>query len=178
MTPLAHHRQRSVFRRSMRQVGSHWPHLLALFFVSVLAVPLTLLLPIPLKIAVDNVINKQPLPGWLDAILPAATTTSHLLTIAAILQVLIVLMRETQVLVTNIYQSWVGENLTLRFRGKLLAHTQRVAFAFHDTRGTADSIYRIQYDAKAIENVAVYTLIPVAVATLTFCAMVVRDYRH
>src|SRR5262245_37209504 len=129
-------RRRSVFRRSMREVGSYRRHLLAVYVVSALAVPLTLLLPIPLKIAVDNVINEKPPPNWLNAVLPASTTLHQLLVVAAVLQVLIVLAKESQVLAANVYQSWVAENLTLRFRSKLLAHAQRVSFQFHDARGT------------------------------------------
>ena len=36
-----------------------------------LAAPLALLTPVPLAIAVDSVIGSQPLPGFLDAIVPS-----------------------------------------------------------------------------------------------------------
>jgi ATP-binding cassette subfamily B protein len=165
--------RRRLFRRSIREIGSYWPHVVALFFVSILATPLTLLTPIPLKIAVENVINGKPPPSWLQTFFPNGTSSSTLLIVAAVLQVLIVLLLEVQVLATNIYQSWVGEHLTLRFRSKLLTNAQRVSFSFHDSRGTSDSIYRIQYDARAIENLTVQTLIPLTVAACTMFAMIV-----
>ena len=45
--------------------------------LSLLATPLALLAPVPLAIAVDSVIGSQPLPGFLDAILPARSSDSQ-----------------------------------------------------------------------------------------------------
>jgi ATP-binding cassette subfamily B protein len=59
-----------------RHARSSWPLIAGLFAVSVLASPLALLQPLPLKLAVDNVLDGQPLPGILDAALPAFITSS------------------------------------------------------------------------------------------------------
>lgn len=162
-----------LWRRIADELRPYAKHLLALLVLSLLATPLVLLLPLPLKIAVDNVLSDRPLPGWIDALLPASLQdTGSLLIIVAALQVLIVLLRGLQTLATTVYQSWIGEHLTLHFRSRLFANAQRVSFAFHDARGTSDSLYRIQYDAKALENLAVASLIPQFVALVTFIAMV------
>ena len=45
-------------------------HIAALFLLSLLAIPLALLVPFPLKIAVDSAIGSVPLPGFLRGLLP------------------------------------------------------------------------------------------------------------
>ena len=60
------------------ETRSFWPQILGVFVLSLLATPLALLLPLPLKIAVDSVLGSQPLPGLLDAIVPSfARTRTH-----------------------------------------------------------------------------------------------------
>ena len=63
--------------------------------LSLAAVPLALLLPVPLKIAVDNAINGKPLSGPLAAVVPPSIENSpaRLLAFAAVF-----LFRDAQVL--------------------------------------------------------------------------------
>src|SRR6266536_2079239 len=66
----------------------------------------------------------------------------------------------------------VGEKLLLQFRSRLFRHAERLSLTYHDSRGTADSTYRIQYDATAIPSVAVTGLIPFFTATVTVAGMI------
>jgi ATP-binding cassette subfamily B protein len=68
-------------------------------------------------------------------------------------------MTELQSLVSYVLQTRTGERLTLDFRGRLFRHVQRLSLSFHDTRGSHDSIYRIQYDAEAMQHI-VESVIP------------------
>src|SRR3989442_15916094 len=66
----------ALYRRLARQAAASWHLVAVLFLVSLLASPLALLAPLPLKIAVDSVLGSRPLPGLLDALLPAGATRS------------------------------------------------------------------------------------------------------
>jgi len=94
------HRARGtgVISRAARDARPYWPHLAGLLAVSLLAAPLALLIPVPLKIAVDSVLGSQPVPGALDAILPSAVTASDtaLLVALGLLFVLIALLNQLQ----------------------------------------------------------------------------------
>jgi ATP-binding cassette, subfamily B, bacterial len=148
-------------RRILRQIAPFWPQILLLLLVDLLATPLLLLTPIPLKIAVDSVIGSHPLPGFVpDSIV---SSTIALLVVVAVLLVLVVLLSELQSLVSYVLQTRTGERLTLDFRGKLFRHVQRLSLSFHDTRGSHDSMYRIQYDAEAMQHI-VESLIPFVAA--------------
>jgi ATP-binding cassette subfamily B protein len=64
-------------------------------------------------------------------------------------------------------QSWAGERIVLAFRAELFRRVQRLSMTYHDRRGIADSLYRIQYDASAIQWIAVYGIAPLLTAAGT-----------
>src|SRR5437773_10979853 len=74
----------ALYRRLLRQARPYWLHLAVLFGIGLLASPIALLNPVPLKIVVDSVLGSRPLPGWLAAALPtaAARSPSTLLSVA------------------------------------------------------------------------------------------------
>ncbi len=61
-------------RRILHEGRPYRSRLVMLFIVGLLETPMLLLSPIPLKIAVDSVLGSHPVPGFLDALLPAAAT--------------------------------------------------------------------------------------------------------
>jgi ATP-binding cassette, subfamily B, bacterial len=148
-------------RRILNQIRPFWRQILLLLLVDLLATPLLLLSPVPVALAVGTLIGGHPLPGFVDAFVPDSVVRSSLalLFVVAALQVLIVLMTELQSLVSYVLQTRTGERLTLDFRGRLFRHVQRLSLSFHDTRGSHDSIYRIQYDAEAMQHI-VESVIP------------------
>jgi ATP-binding cassette subfamily B protein len=145
------------------------------FVVSLLAAPLTLLTPVPLKIAVDNVIGAAPMPSMLAPFLPASFegSRSAALGLAASLVVVVALFVHLQSFASWVLQTWTGERLVLGFRARLFHHVQRLSLSYHDTRGTTESLYRIQYDADGLQHVAVGGTIPLITAAMTLAAMIV-----
>ncbi|PKB80328.1 MAG: xenobiotic-transporting ATPase [SAR202 cluster bacterium Io17-Chloro-G9] len=134
-----------------------------------------LLGPLPLKIAVDSVVGSDPVPGFLDSLLPGWLTGSNIriLAMAAALQVLIVLATQLHELARYMLRARAGEGLILEFRSFLFRHVQRLSLLFHDTRGTADSLYRIQYDAPAIRDIMVDSMISVFSAVLMLVTILI-----
>ncbi|HZB05412.1 MAG TPA: ABC transporter ATP-binding protein [Thermoleophilaceae bacterium] len=145
-----------------------------LFLLSALSSGLVLLVPVPLKVAVDSVLGSEPVPGWLAAILPAGGTGSDpaLLLTLAILFVVVTLVMQLAELALLILSAYTGQKLSLAFRSKLFGHVQRLSFAYHDERGTLDSNYRIQWDAPAVRYIAVDAAIPLVTAAMTVIGMV------
>jgi len=144
-----------------------------IFLLDLVATPLALLGPVPLKIAVDTVVGSQPLPPLLRALLPDPETHSKLLLlgVAAGLLVFVVFLTHLQALGSYVLRTHTGEWLTLHFRGLLFRHVQRLAFAFHDARGTADTIYRIQYDAPSVQWLTIHGAIPLLTSAITLLSM-------
>src|SRR3989337_2244574 len=94
---------RRPVQRLLAEARPYRSHLVATSLLGLLATPLTLLVPLPLKIAIDS---------------------------------------------------------------RLFRHIQRMSPAYHDSKGTADSIYRVQYDAPCIREILVDGLIPFISASL------------
>jgi ATP-binding cassette, subfamily B, bacterial len=161
----------TLCRRLLRRARSYWPHIGGLFLIGLLSSPLALLTPLPLKLAVDSVLGTQPLPGFLEALLPAAATRSHALALAAGLVVAIGLLVHVQALASWLLQTYTGEKLVLEFRSQLFRHVQRLSLAYHDTQGTTDSLYRIQYDAPS-QWFLIKGVIPLITSGFTVAGMI------
>ncbi len=155
------------------QARPQWRWLAGISALWLLATPLALLTPVPLQVAVDNVIGKHPLPGYLAWVLPGGLARSHLaiLILATVLMALIVVLTEMVWLAAWVVGRYTGERLTLGFRSRLFAHAQNLSLSFHDKRGTADSTYRIESDAPAVQYLVVDGLIPFLGSGVTVVSM-------
>jgi ATP-binding cassette subfamily B protein len=162
----------ALYRRLAALARPYRVHLVVLFALSVLATPLALLLPVPLKIAVDSALGSHPLPGFLDWMVPGGTPShGKALFVAIVLLVAVALLAQLQTLAVTVLSAYTGEKLLMRLRSQLFRQAQRLSLSYHDTRGTADANYRIQYDATSIQWVAVTGLIPVIQAFFMLLGM-------
>lgn len=153
--------------------GYRW-HIVGIALLGLLATPLALLSPVPLKIVVDSVLGSDPVPSVVAPLLPERLeASSHgLLVFAAALMVVVSVTSQVQSTTQTVLETFAGERITLRFRARLLANAQRLSFAFHDRRGTADSIYRIQRDAPAAQYIVIYGVLPLVSALVTLVSMI------
>jgi ATP-binding cassette, subfamily B, bacterial len=144
-------------RRILGQVRSERPSLAVIFLLELFGTPLSLLAPVGVKIAIDNVIGDQPLSSFLKRVIPAGIQQSpkQLLIAAAALQVFVVLLIQLHTFCSYILKTKTGERLVLDFRAALFRHLQRLPLAYHDTCGTPDSTFRVQDEAPAIKSVTI-----------------------
>ena len=169
---------RQTLKRLVLQARPYWLHLLSILALSLAAVPLALLSPVPMKIAIDSALGDHPLPWPLSALGTDGPVTGGVaLAVAVCLVAGLAVLAETQKFVTWMLQSYTGEKLVLEFRAALFEHVQRLSLSYHDTRGTTDSIYRVQYDAPAIQWIAVYGVAPFLTAAVTLVGMIVVTAR-
>jgi ATP-binding cassette subfamily B protein len=148
--------------RLIRDARPFWPHLALIFVLSLLAVPIALLLPLPLKLVVDDILGSHPFPPLLAALLPdvATSSTRMMLVTAAALLVAVSLLQHLEGFASWVLQSYTGELLVLRSRARLFQHAQRLSLAYHDRVGTADSLYRIHDDTVPTHYIAVSGIVP------------------
>jgi ATP-binding cassette, subfamily B, bacterial len=164
----------ALFRRLFEQARPYWMHLLLIFFVSLLSLPLALLTPLPLKIVVDYVLGNRPLPEFLGAFLPMFFIGSKggLLILAVVLLLSVALLQNLEGFGSWVLQLYTGEKLVLGFRARLFRHVQRLSLLYHDMRGVADSLYRIQFDASAMQYLAIQGVGASLTSVLTLAAMI------
>ncbi len=169
----------ALYRRLLRQARPYWLHLAGLFGIGLLAGPIALLAPVPLRIVVDSVLGGRPLPKWLGPLLPEATARSAaaLLAIAIGLLLAVAVLGQLQALANKLLQTYLGERLVLGFRAQLVHHAQRLSLSYHDSRGTADAVYRVQQDASVLDKILVEGIIPFVAAVITLATMIVVTAR-
>lgn len=163
-----------ILKRLFAQARPFWWHLGCIFSLSLLSAPIAVLAPLPLKIAVDTIIGSHPISSLLEGVLPGSilSSKSALLIFSAGLVILIGLLNHLQGLGSWLLQTSTGERLLLNFRTQLFRNVQRLSLSYHDTQGTTDSIYRIQYDAPAIQWVVINGVTPFVGAIFTLLGMI------
>jgi ATP-binding cassette, subfamily B, bacterial len=163
-----------VLARLAREARPLGLAILGVFLLGLLATPLALLTPVPLKLAVDSVLGDHPLPGVLAAIVPDAVERSKesLLILCASMLAAVAMLTQLQELVQSVAQTYTGEKLIMRFRSRLFQQSQRLSLMYHDRVGSADSTYRVIEDAKSIQYIALDGLISMTSALFMLVAMV------
>ncbi|HEX6299733.1 MAG TPA: translation initiation factor IF-2 N-terminal domain-containing protein [Acidimicrobiia bacterium] len=160
-----------LYRRLSSRARPWWRHILAIFLLGLLSTPLALLTPVPVKIVVDSVLGDQPLPDFLTAIVPDDTPDVTVLLLAAGLAMAVAVLIQLRDLGSSLLQTYAGERMVLDFRAELVRHMQRLSFSYSDKVGTADLLYRIQYDAPAIQWLPMDVVIPSLTAMVTVASM-------
>ncbi len=171
MMALAKSRDLVLYRRLLRLAKPFWLHIATFGLLSLLATPLALLAPLPLKIAVDSAIGSRPLPRLLRAFSPATPSHTSALLLAVGLLLAVAIVSQLQGLAVSLLRTYTGERLLLELRSQIFRHVQRLSLLFHDTRGTAESLYRVQYDATAIQSIAIDAVIPLIGSTFMVAGM-------
>lgn len=172
-----------LLRRLWTVIAPFRLKLTCLCAVVLLSIPLNLLTPVPLTLAVDSIIGSRPLPSllqpWVPASMQQSTTTLLILMFTA--YVGIALCIHLQGMVLWLLSSHTGERMIFAFRSQLFEHLQHICSSYHDTHGPADSVYRLQHDAASVKQIPIDVLIPFlrAVCTLTGLAtlMIIIDWQ-
>src|SRR5262245_16226196 len=144
----------NLYWRLFQLVRPYWLHLGGLLALSLLAPPLALLTPLPLKIAVDCVIGGHPLPRFIALCLPEAWIHSQAVLLGLVVFLVVTGMMLTQLrnFASTLLSTYASEKLLRDFRAQMFRHVQRLSLAYHDAQGTSDSLYRIQNDASAVQK--------------------------
>jgi len=148
-----------------------WP-LVVLLIVSLLAVPMTLIFPLPIKLLVDSVLGSQPLPRYLTIFVGSQVSKTLALWLAISILMAAAVLTYLQNLVNVWYSNKVGNRMTLDVRARLFRQMQRLSVAYHDTMGAADSAYRTLNDAPMLRSFGIDSLIPLTTSILTLGAMI------
>src|SRR6059036_4260867 len=148
-----------------------WP-IVVLLIISLTAVPITLIFPLPIKLLVDSVLGSQPLPGYLTIFVGSQASKSLAISLAIGILLGAAVLTYLQNLVNVWYSNKVGNRMTLDVRARLFRQMQRLSIAYHDTMGAADSAYRTLNDAPMLRSFGIDSIIPLTTSILTLAAMI------
>jgi ATP-binding cassette subfamily B protein len=160
---MAHHKSGGAFRiyrRALSEVRDYWPHLGAVLAFGLIATPLALLNPLPLKIIVDSVLGSAALP-WPASLIGGGHSPFAL---AIGLSVALALLNLGYRFFEWLFREWVGERMVARFRARLFERALLAAQTGQHSETLTDTAYRITNDAPALQWTALYGFIPVIVS--------------
>lgn len=162
----------ALYRRSWREARPFRNSIVGLALLELLAVPLVLIEPVPLRLVADNVLGDQPWPAIVHTHVSGVDDSWRTgLAVATGLLVAIALVSRARTIVAWVRHVRVSEAIALAFRTRLFNHLQRLPLAYHDSVGTGDSVYRVGSDGESIKDLTV-GVIPYVVALVTMAGLI------
>ncbi|MEN3368281.1 MAG: hypothetical protein V7609_424 [Verrucomicrobiota bacterium] len=141
--------------------------------LSIVAIGLSLLKPWPLKIIVDDVLQRNPHPRF--------GNSPSLIPLLCLALIAIQLLWGLLNLASNYLFVKVGLQALLKLRTDLYAYLQSLSLKYHDARRSSDSSFRVAYDSQSIQTIynKGFTNIFASVITLvgTFIIMLRMDWQ-
>ncbi len=138
----------TVYRRALRYYRPHAGATAVAAVFVLLGIGVNLLKPWPLKYIFDDVLGKSA-----EGAASAGFHDARVLVFWCAAMVGLHLVWGVFNFVSNYLLVEVGLRALARVRRDLFAHLQRLSLKFHDARSSADSMFRVSYDAQAIQSI-------------------------
>ncbi len=165
----------SILKRTFADARPYWPSIGLIFVLNFLASPISLLKPLALKILIDNGFSGKAVPSYISFFFPKDFdfTFMAIVWVSVLLVVLVAIFENLYNLIIWIVNAQTGEKLVRSFRNRLFSHIQRLSLAYHDKKGSSDSIYKIQFDSSSIRTFIIGNLSPILSSFITLFGMVI-----
>jgi ATP-binding cassette subfamily B protein/subfamily B ATP-binding cassette protein MsbA len=136
-------------------------------------VALDALKPWPLKLLVDNVLGRQPLPEWARwiASLPRAASDADLIAWLAAGSICLFVMSQAVTLAHAYVETQAGARLVYRLGADLFDRLQRLSLRFHSSHEVGDLVRRVTTDAECIREGVFGVLFPLAASAIGLVVM-------
>jgi ATP-binding cassette subfamily B protein len=145
-----------LYRAFGRHYKKHWRLLMAAYAGLLFAVLMALLTPWPLKLILDHVILKNPLPEnfaflnrWFGHDLPG------LLAILALAFIGLQVCESVVTYASKVGMISLGEKIVTDVRSRLFAHLQRLSLSFHESARSGDLVYRLTSDLNDLKPILI-----------------------
>ncbi|HEY1870065.1 MAG TPA: ABC transporter ATP-binding protein, partial [Chitinophagaceae bacterium] len=135
---------------------------------------ISLALPWPLKIIIDNVVGHHPLPSaikWMNVIFPAENKM-QLAAVAAISFIVITAIGALAGYVDNYYNEKVAQYIANDLRKKMYHHLQHLSLSYYDSHQTGKLLSTLTADVSTIQDFSSSTLLNILVDALTIVGMI------
>jgi ATP-binding cassette subfamily B protein/subfamily B ATP-binding cassette protein MsbA len=132
-----------------------------------------LLAPWPLKLIVDNVLAKEPLPpriSWIEE-LPGAGSARGLLAWLAGATVLLFLARRLLAIAQNYFETGASTRMVYALGGDLFRRLQQKSLLYHGRRPLGDLLARVTTDASCIRELVMDVYVPLVGSLVMLVSM-------
>lgn len=147
----------AMWRAFAPDLRPHRRTLAAAYLFRLLSVAAAVVSPWPLKVIIDNVIARRPLPGPLRALGAGLSPEWLVLWLAALFVLAAIVGAVTNALEKNL-SARVRERLTLSLRDRLLAHLQTLPPTFRTNNRSGELVLRLVDDSDLFVRILTKTL--------------------
>ena len=169
----------SLPRWIWRYLRAYRRNIVLLALLSGAEVALRVLSPWPMKLVVDSVIGRQPLPRVVHPLIAPFTALfggvddrrQQLLCSIVIAGLAAQVGHQLVMMAHSRLQAATGHRMVRDLRERLFAHVQALSLAEHAARPSADMLYRLESDACCLEHLVLRGLFPIVFSAFTLVAM-------
>jgi ABC-type multidrug transport system fused ATPase/permease subunit len=148
--------------------------LLVLFAAILVQMAMSLAMPWPLKIVLDNVVGNHPPPRWISWALPALGGPSkvHIAIFAAIVTVLIAVVTGIGFYISSYLTERLGQNVGNELRVRLYHHLQELSLSYYDRHRVGTLLSTLTNDVQSIQSFASTNTLNITTDTMTLVGMI------
>lgn len=153
---------RSWWLRMLKYAIPQWRLLAFIAALMFLSVGLEALVPWPMKVLVDHVLQGDPIPGkleWLEK-LPAAGSPIALVAWLAGATVLLYLLNQAFLTLRTYLEAGVGVRMAMDLGADLFDRLQRLSLRFHGRQMTGDLLRRVTHDTGCVKQLVLGVALP------------------
>ncbi len=161
----------------LRYVRPHGRDVAVVLGATAVGIALDVLRPWPLKILIDHVLEREPVPRLLAALVGRAPDPWWLLGAVSLATVVIFLAGTLAEMVSTVVSVRFGQRMVYDLAADLYLHLQRLSLLFHRRRAVGDTITRVTGDPYCVQMLVTGALLPLLQAGAGLLTMFVVMWR-
>lgn len=145
-----------VFKVFGRHYKKHWKTLTVAYLSLLVAIGMQVFTPWPLKLILDNVILRAPLPDSVAFLNPLLTDHPKLLLLLLALAIVAITVAEAYFsFINKFWISSCGDRITAEIRERVFAHFNRLSLSFHETASSGNMVYTMTSDVGELKSILI-----------------------
>jgi ABC-type multidrug transport system fused ATPase/permease subunit len=154
------------------------PHrrILAVLLATLLTqMAMSLAIPWPLKVVLDNVVGDRPPPRWIDWLLPivGGSSKAHIAAAAGVVTVAIAVVSGVAMYAASYFTESLGQCIGNDLRVRLYHHLQELSLAYYDTTRVGTVLSTLTTDVQTIQSFASSSTLAIFTDSITLVGVIV-----
>lgn len=145
-----------IYKVFGRHYKKYWKILTVAYLCLFGTIGVMVLTPWPLKLILDHIILKQPLPEFFSFLNPLYSGNPRLLLLLLALSIVVIAFLEATFSYFNkFWVSATGDRINADIRERVFSHLQRLSLSFHESMQSGNLIYLLTADVKEMKKVLI-----------------------
>lgn len=171
-----------ILKTFKRHYRKYWKILAVAWSSLLVTTLLTVAKPWPIKLVLDYVLLKEPLPGHLSFLNSMMEVRwIWVLAIVSSFVLLIAFLDSTFSYINKYFIAVAGEKIVADIRERIFGHLQSLSLSFHDNYRSGDLVYRLTSDVKDLKKILIDSIQDIGNRILSISAititMLLMDWR-